>query len=68
MKSRGIFFEERDKRMRRLQRFFWIFFSFVLFLILASWAAYAYIALYILDNPDSVGNWIGKLISGISGS
>lgn len=56
-----------DKNFRRMERFLWIFFAVVLVLIFGCWILYGYAALYVLDNPESVGTWIGKLIGGITG-
>lgn len=50
-----------------MQRVFWTIFSLTLFLIVASSLIYGYFALYVLDNPESVGNWFGRLLNGISG-
>ncbi|WPS85528.1 hypothetical protein SMD22_00275 (plasmid) [Brevibacillus halotolerans] len=66
-KFRGNIFQQHDREMRRMQRIFWIFFSIVSAIILAIWVIYGYIAFYVLNNPESVGNWFGKLINGLSG-
>lgn len=64
---RSKFFEEHDRRMKLMFRIFLIIFAVVLTLIVGSWIIYGYVALYVLDNPESVGSWIGKLIGGIAG-
>ncbi len=66
-KFRGNLFQKHDREMRRMGRIFWIFFSVVAAIIVASWIVYGYIAIYVLNNPESVGDWFGKLINGISG-
>lgn len=61
---RSNFFEEHDRRMKRMFRLFWILFGIVVAIIIGSWTFYGYVALYVLDNPESVGNWFGRLLSG----
>ncbi|MGG1662480.1 hypothetical protein [Brevibacillus sp. NRS-1366] len=61
------FFEEHDRRMKLMFRIFMIIFTIGLTLIGGSWILYGYVVLYVLDNPESVGSWLGKLIGGISG-
>ncbi|MDH4620115.1 hypothetical protein [Brevibacillus sp. AY1] len=53
--------------MKLMLRIFLIVFAIVLTLIVGSWILHGYVALYVLDNPESVGGWIGKLISGNAG-
>jgi uncharacterized membrane protein YdfJ with MMPL/SSD domain len=65
MRSRD-FDKDFDKSFRRMERFFWIFLTVVLVLIFGSWILYGNVALYVLDNPQSVGEWLGKLMGGIT--
>lgn len=59
-------FERMQKQGRRLEKFVKWFIAFVFIMIVISWIGYGVVAMYFINNPDSIGNWFSELIKGFS--